>query len=147
MPPDLNHGKFEFNADKLNLKKIKPQAKLRLSKGLLEQQQLTIETALAQQYQTSNIIESDQNQRLVNMVKEFLWETREFECEELYALTTVQGFDNNMTAAKALKIMTLIPKLSQKYQLEIIRPNIDAIIQNNQTPFDNYTESINSPKF
>ena len=147
MPPDLNHGKFEFNADKLNLKKIKPQAKLRLSKGLLEQQQLTIDTALAQQYQTSNIIESDQNQRLVNMVKEFLWETREFECEELYALTTVQGFDNNMTAEKALKIMTLIPKLSQKYQLEIIRPNIDAIIQNNQTPFDNYTESINSPKF
>lgn len=147
MPPDLNHGKFEFNADKLNLKKIKPQAKLRLSKGLLEQQQLTIDTALAQQYQTSNIIESDQNQRLVNMVKEFLWETREFECEELYALTTVQGFDNNMTADKALKIMTLIPKLSQKYQLEIIRPNMDAIIQNNQTPFDNYTESINSPKF
>ena len=147
MPPDLNHGKFEFNADKLNLKKIKPQAKLRLSKGLLEQQQLTIDTALAQQYQTSNIIESDQNQRLVNMVKEFLWETREFECEELYALTTVQGFDNNMTAEKALKIMTLIPKLSQKYQLEIIRPNMDAIIQNNQTPFDNYTESINSPKF
>ena len=147
MPPDLNHGKFEFNADKLNLKKIKPQAKLRLSKGLLEQQQLTIDTALAQQYQTSNIIESDQNQRLVNMVKEFLWETREFECEELYSLTTVQGFDNNMTAEKALKIMTLIPKLSQKYQLEIIRPNIDAIIQNNQTPFDNYTESINSPKF
>jgi hypothetical protein len=37
MPPDLNHGKFEFNADKLNLKKIKPQAKLKLSKGLLEQ--------------------------------------------------------------------------------------------------------------
>jgi hypothetical protein len=71
---------------------------------------------------------SDQNQRLVNMVKEFLWETREFECEELYALTTVQGFDNNMTADKALKIMTLIPKLSQKYQLEIIKPNMDAII-------------------
>ena len=81
------------------------------------------------------------------MVKEFLWETRDFECEELYALTTVKGFDNTITATKALKIMTLIPKLSQKYQLEMIRPNLDAIIQNNQTPFDNYTEKINSPQF
>lgn len=75
-----------------------------------------------------NTITSNENQRLVNMVKEFLWETRNLNREELYALMPKQGFEKSTTSRKALKIMSLISKLIQKYQLEIIMPKLDAII-------------------
>lgn len=39
-------------------------------------------------------------------------------------------------------MMRLIAEISQKYQLEIVKPNLDFILQNKFTPFDNYENAV-----
>jgi hypothetical protein len=70
------------------------------------------------------------------MALEFLLETSDFEIEEMYSLQHIQSFFHSLPAAKAVRIINLIAEVTHRYQLEVIRPRIDKIIQVNQSPYD-----------
>ncbi len=78
------------------------------------------------------------------MTKDFIEITKDFELEELYCLQSIQSVFQGLPERKAKRMLRLIGQITQKYQLEIVKPNLDFILQNLITPFDNYENAIAS---
>ena len=69
------------------------------------------------------------NQRLVLLAADFLEATKDVDHYEMFKwrsnLTTVEKEDRQN---KVSQMITIIKQLFKKYQLEIIRPNLDYVI-------------------
>jgi len=83
------------------------------------------------------------NQRLVLLTADFLEATKDMDPYEMFAWQQqAEGTAKKEQEKRVSKTLTLIKQLFKKYQLEIIRPNLDYVIQKFQTAVDGYDPSV-----
>ena len=79
------------------------------------------------------------HQRLVLLCQDFLESTWDFELHDLFNFqNSLLGFDKNIRAEKLEVLDRLVKELFKKYQIEIIKPNIDYFVEKYKTAFDKY---------
>jgi hypothetical protein len=76
------------------------------------------------------------------MTRDFIEITKDFDMEELYCLQSIQSVFQGLPQKKAKRMLRLIAQITQKYQLEIVKPNLDFLLQSFITPFDNYENAV-----
>lgn len=70
------------------------------------------------------------HQRLILLCQDFLESTWDFESNDFFNFqNSIETYDKNISRAKVLIFEDLIKELFQKYQLEIVKPNIDYFVE------------------
>ena len=76
---------------------------------------------------------------MVLLCQDFLESTWDFELHDLFNFqNSLLGFDKNIRAEKLEVLDRLVKELFKKYQIEIIKPNIDYFVEKYKTAFDKY---------
>ena len=81
------------------------------------------------------------HQRLILLCADFLESATaaKFKIHDLFSFQgKLTGLEQSMPRHKAEKLQRLIKELFKKYQLEILQPNIDYVVDKIQTAFEKY---------
>ena len=79
------------------------------------------------------------HQRLVLLTQDFLESTWDFELNDLFNFQgSLLGLDKNIKRERAEKLEKIIKELFKKYQIEVIQPNLEYIINKFQTAYEEY---------
>ena len=74
------------------------------------------------------------HQRLVLLCADFLESTKEFELNELINFSdNIYSLDKILPIGKVEKLNSMIKELYQKYQIEIVQPNLEYLIDKYKT--------------
>ena len=82
------------------------------------------------------------NQRLVLLTADFLEAIKDVDQYEYFIWRSnfQSGEEGEMLKHRVSKVLNIIKQLFRKYQLEIVRPNIDYVINKYQSAIDGYDQ-------